>query len=218
MDELGAQHTSQRPRARRQETARVPPHAGPPPGVPLDLALARFGPPKLVAELAKCEVEARLKNARVYSSGLWGPVWEYREQIWRDLCGKVEQDHCCISHLSSEPTGARTIFPSDRCWYLKLPRFTPSDECSDLMRGLGLHEPGPDTLYYLGQKLRGVLIHQAPAQEVATHIWLIGQKAPPTARTTYAWAKAQGYSQPAAWEIVTAVYGPRTPGRRRKSP
>ena len=86
------------------------------------------------------------------------------------------------------------------------------------MRFLGFHDPGPDVLDYLGQELRGVLIHQAPALEVATRIWLTGLKAPPTARSAHAWAKPQGYSPAAVWKIVTNVFGPRSVGRRPKHP
>jgi hypothetical protein len=133
------------------------------------------------------------------------------------LCQEVEQDRYCISYLSAKPTGARTTFPSDRCWYLKPPRIIPFDEGPAFMRLL-FQDPGPDVLDYLGQELRGALIHQAPALEVATHIWLIGQKAPPTAKSTYAWANAQGYPKTAVWKIVTDVFGPRKAGRRPKSP
>jgi hypothetical protein len=217
VDEADDEPTIKRQRPRRDGIARPPPYAGPPPGVPIDLALRRYGPPKLVAELARLEAEARLKCASVFSSAYWEPVSECRERLWHELCKEVEQDRFCISHLPSKATGARRVFPSDRCWYLKLPRIIRFDEGSAFMRLL-FHNPGPDVLDYLGQELRDVLIHQAPALEVATHIWLIGQRAPPTVRSAYAWAKPQGYSQTAVWKIVTAVFGPRSAGRRPKSP
>jgi hypothetical protein len=227
MGKPAQQLTRKRQRTRRDVGTQ--PYAGPPPGVPIDLALRRYGPPKLVAELAKLEAAAHSKDG---ASVDWHSVADCRERIWHALCGEVEQSRYCISHLPLQPagsrgharlgtagtrdqagaTGARIIFPSDRCWYLRLPRDIP------LPNWLGFHRPGPDTLDYLGEELRGVLIHQAPAWEVATHIWLIGQKVPPTAKATYAWAKARGYSQPAAWEIVTVVYGSRRPGRRPKPP
>jgi hypothetical protein len=150
VDEADDEPTRKRQRTRREGTARLPP------GVPLDLALRRYGPPKLAAELSRLEAEPR---GVVLTSGRWHPVWELRELIWRNLCGEVEQDRYCISYLSSEPTGARTIFPSDRCWYLKLPRIIPFDEDLARVRFLGFHDPGPDVLDYVGQELRGVLIH-----------------------------------------------------------
>jgi hypothetical protein len=190
--------------------------------VPIDLALYRYGPPKLVAELVKLEAAAQLaaaqlKDAKVFPSDDLLKVWDYRERIWRALCGEVEQDRYCISHLSSEPKEGRRIFPSDRCWYLKLPRTVPFDECSDFMRAIGLHGPGPHVLEYLDRELRDVLIHPASAMEADARFWLAGQMAPPTTRATRAWAATRGYSQPAVEKIVTDVFGTRTAGRRRRS-
>jgi hypothetical protein len=204
MDEVIAKPTRKRPGTRRKETARR--YAGPPPGVPIDLALCRYGPPKLVAELAKLEADAHSKGG---SSVNWHPVADCRERIWHALCGEVERGHYCISHLSSKATGARKVFPADRCWYLRLPRNIP------LPDWLGVDKPGPDALYYLDQELHGVLMHRASALEVDTHFWLAGQAAP-TIKAARAWASSRGYSQPTVEKIITDVFGPRSRGRRRK--
>jgi hypothetical protein len=186
--------------------------------VPIDLALRRYGLPKLVDELAKLEKEARQKCASVFSTAYWEPVSECRERIWHKLCHEVEKDRFCISHLSSGATGARRVFPPDRCWYLRLPRCIPFDDCPQSLRFLELHSPEPDVLDYLGQELRGVLFHQASALELDTHFWLAGQQTPPTTRAARTWASASGYSQPAVEKILTDVFGPRPRGRRRRSP